>query len=262
MTVPLISLAEPFFLKVLDLINQPATTSDHLPQLQRNLMADLQAIEQKVNSGVASVSTGEWLSLKRVLIYWADEVLTTHMTDWENFVLEQEYYGEKNRAWKFFVEAEQCLPTGSSEAAEFFYLAIVLGFKGDIEGAFKYELNSELPGKKTDINEARRYWAAQVQRRIRHEASGDLQGEPLEGDVEPLAGDGVLKSALAALLLGTLALVVVAGWWLVEVAVKEKEATLIESDDQAASERLIDHDSSSASTLSNATRVAVSIASR
>lgn len=262
MTVPLISLAEPFFLKVLDLINQPATTSDHLPQLQRNLMADLQAIEQKVNSGVASVSTGEWLSLKRVLIYWADEVLTTHMTDWENFVLEQEYYGEKNRAWKFFVEAEQCLPTGSSEAAEFFYLAIVLGFKGDIEGAFKYELNSELPGKKTDINEARRYWAAQVQRRIRHEASGDLQGEPLEGDVEPLAGDGVLKSALAALLLGTLALVVVAGWWLVKVADKEKEAALFESDEQAASDRLIDHDSSSASTLSNATRVAVSIASR
>jgi type VI protein secretion system component VasF len=238
MTVPLISLAEPFFLKVLDLINQPATTSDHLPQLQRNLMADLQAIEQKVNSGVASVSTGEWLSLKRVLIYWADEVLTTHMTDWENFVLEQEYYGEKNRAWKFFVEAEQCLPTGSSEAAEFFYLAIVLGFKGDIEGAFKYELNGELPGKKTDIHEARRYWAAQVQRRIRHEASADLQGEPLEGDVEPLAGDGVLKSALAALLLGALALVVVGGWWLVEVAIK-KETTAVESEDQAAYHGLI-----------------------
>lgn len=243
MTVPLIGLAEPFFLKVLDLINQPATTSDHLPQLQRNLMADLQAIEQKVNSGMASVSTGEWLSLKRVLIYWADEVLTTHMTDWENFVLEQEYFGEKNRAWKFFVEAEQCLPTGSSEAAEFFYLAIVLGFKGDIEGAFKYELNSDLPGKKTDINEARRYWAAQVQRRIRHEASGDLQGEPLEGDVEPLAGDGVLKTALASLLVSTLVLAVVGGWWLVEVAIREKEASASESVEEAANHELFDHDS-------------------
>jgi type VI protein secretion system component VasF len=243
MTVPLIGLAEPFFLKVLDLINQPATTSDHLPQLQRNLMADLQAIEQKVNSGMASVSTGEWLSLKRVLIYWADEVLTTHMTDWENFVLEQEYFGEKNRAWKFFVEAEQCLPTGSSEAAEFFYLAIVLGFKGDIEGAFKYELNSDLPGKKTDINEARRYWAAQVQRRIRHESSGDLQGEPLEGDVEPLAGDGVLKTALASLLVATLALAVVGGWWLVEVAIREKEAAPSESIDEAANHEMFHHDS-------------------
>ena len=234
MTVPLISLAEPFFLKVLDLVNQPATTSDHLPQLQRNLMADLQAIEQKVNSGMTSVATGEWQSLKRILIYWADEVLTTHMTDWENFVLEQEYYGERNRAWKFFVEAEQCLPTGSSEAAEFFYLAIALGFKGDIEGAFKHELNSDLPGKKNDIHEARRYWAAQVQRRIRHESSGDLQGEPLEGDVEPLAGDGVFKSALAALLLATLAFVVVAGWWLVNEADVQTEASTGEEEENAS----------------------------
>jgi len=234
MTVPLISLAEPFFLKVLDLINQSATTSDHLPQLQRNLMADLQAIEQKVNSGMTSITTGEWQSLKRVLIYWADEVLTTHMTDWENFVLEQEYYGERNRAWKFFVEAEQCLPTGSSEAAEFFYLAIALGFKGDIEGAFKHELNSELPGKKSDIHEARRYWAVQVQRRIRHESSGDLQGEPLEGDVEPFAGDGMFKSALAALLLATLALVVVTGWWLVNVADRQTEPASNEEDEDAS----------------------------
>lgn len=233
MTVPLICLAEPFFLKVLDLVNKPANNADQLPQLQRNLMADLQAIEQKVISGIASVSTGEWQSLKRVLIYWADENLTTHFANWENFVLEQEYYQEKNRAWKFFVEAEQCLPTGSSEAAEFFYLAVALGFKGDIEGAFKYELNADLPGKKTDINEARRYWAAQLQRRIRHESTVDLQGEPLEGDVEPLIGHGILKSALAAFLFGTLALVVTGGWWLMKVAGTPKD-TPAESDDHAA----------------------------
>ena len=233
MTVPIISLAEPFFLKVLDLVNQPATGPDQLPQLQRHLTADLQAIEQKVNSGIASVSSGEWQSLKRVLIYWADEILTTHVTDWQNYVLEQEYFGEKNRAWKFFVEAEQCLPTGSSEAAELFYLAVVLGFKGDIEGAFKHELNTDLPGKKSDINEARRFWAAQVQRRIRHEASGDLQGEPLEGNVEPLAGGGVLKAGFAAFLLGTLALIVVSGWWLLQEASKKQESAPDESLDEA-----------------------------
>jgi type VI protein secretion system component VasF len=214
MSIPLISLAEPFFLKVLGLVNQPAASPDQLPQLQRHLTADLQAIEQKVASGVASVSQGEWQSLKRVLIYWADEVLTTHVPDWQNYVLEQEYYGEKNRAWKFYVEAENCVPTGSSEAAELFYLAVVLGFNGDIEGAFKYELNKELPGKKSDLNEARRYWAAQLQRRIRHEGSGDIQGEPLEGNVEPLSGSGVLTAAIASFLIGTLSLLIVVGWWL------------------------------------------------
>lgn len=233
MTVPLISLAEPFFLKVLDLVNQPASSSDQLPQLQRLLTADLQAIEQKVVSGIATVSAGEWQSLKRVMIYWADEILTTHVPDWQNFVLEQEYYGEKNRAWKFYVEAEQCLPTGSSEAAELFYLAVVLGFKGDIEGAFKYELGTELPGKKSDVNEARRYWAAQVQRRIRHEAAADLQGEPLEGNVEPIAGGGVRKAAFASFLIGTLALTIVLGWWLHDSGRQKKTPPPAESGDKA-----------------------------
>jgi len=233
MTVPLISLAEPFFLKVLDLVNQPASSPDQLPQLQRQLTADLQAIEQKVISGIAAVSTGEWQSLKRVLIYWADEILTTHVPDWQNFVLEQEYYGEKNRAWKFYVEAEQCLPTGSSEAAELFYLAVVLGFKGDIEGAFKYELGTELPGKKSDVNEARRYWAAQVQRRIRHESSGDLQGEPLEGNVQPLAGGKVLKAAVASFLIGSLTLIIVVGWWVLHSSGSKKGPQPSKSVDEA-----------------------------
>jgi Type VI secretion system protein DotU len=214
MTTPVLHLAEPFFLKVLGLVNQPAAGADQLPLLQRNLTADLQAIEQKVASGVASISQGEWQSLKRVLIYWADEVLTTHVPDWQNYVLEQEYYGEKNRAWKFYVEGENCVPTGSSETAELFYLAIVLGFVGDIEGAFKYELNKELPGKKTDLTEARRYWAAQLQRRIRHESSGDIQGEPLEGDVEPLSGSGVFTAALATFLIAALSLLLALVWTL------------------------------------------------
>ncbi len=214
MSTSVISLAEPFFLKVLALVNQPASDPDLLPQLQRQLTADLQAIEQKVASGVAGVSGGEWQSLKRVLIYWADEVLTAHITDWENYVLEQEYYGEKNRAWKFYVEAEQCVPTGSPEAAEMFYLAAVLGFTGDLEGAFKFELGKELPGNKSDLSESRKYWAAQLQRRIRHESAGDIQGEPLEGDVEPLHSDGVLKAGFGTFLVSTLGLMIVVGWWL------------------------------------------------
>ncbi len=214
MSTSVIRLAEPFFQKVLSLVNQPASDPEQLPQLQRHLTADLQAIEQKVASGVAGVSAGEWQSLKRVLIYWADEVLTTHIPEWENFVLEHEYFGEKNRAWKFYVEAEQCVPTGSPEAAELFYLAMVLGFTGDLEGAFKYEMQKELPGRKADLAESRKYYAAQMQRRIRHESAGDIQGEPLEGDVEPLHSDGVLKAGLGTFILSCLALMIVVGWYL------------------------------------------------
>jgi hypothetical protein len=211
MTVPVINLAEPFFLKVLQLINQPLAGSEPLAKLQRQLSIDLQAIEQKVHSSASTVSSGEWQSLKRVLVYWADEVLTRHADDWQDYTLEHEYYGEKNRAWKFYVEAENCLPTASSETAELFYLAIVLGFVGDIEGAFRHVLEKEMPGRKTDPVDARRVWTMDLQRRILHQSSTDIQGEPLEKNVEPLSGDGLRKSAIAAFLISALVLLIVTG---------------------------------------------------
>jgi len=214
MAIPLISLAEPFFIKVLQLINHPFGGSDQLPKLQRQLSADLQAIEQKVHSGNSTVSSGEWQSLKRVLIYWADEVLTNHVPDWQDYVLEQEYYGERNRAWKFYTEAEECVPTGSSEVAELFYLALVLGFVGDLEGAFRQVLGKELPGKKSDPAEARRAWAMDLQRRILHKSTGELQGEPLETNVQPLQSEDMGKFTLAAFLISGLFLTIVVGMWM------------------------------------------------
>jgi len=234
MTVPVINLAEPFFLKVLQLINQPLAGSDQLAKLQKQLSIDLQAIEQKVHSGASTVSSGEWQSLKRVLIYWADEVLTRHVDDWQDYVLEHEYYGERNRAWKFYVEAETCIPTASSETAELFYLAVVLGFVGDIEGAFRHVLEKEMPGRKTDPVEARRVWAMDLQRRILHQASSDLQGEPLEKNVEPLGGDGFRKSAMAAFFISALALIVVTGWWMLNK--KEKSVSTAENTSRSTSD--------------------------
>jgi len=208
-----ISLAEPFFLKVLGLLEQAAPDGQQLHKLQRQLTADLQAIEQKVNSGlVGGISAGEWMTIKRVLVYWADEVLTNHIRDWDDYTLEQEYFGEQNRAWKFYVEGEEAVPTAGSEVAELFYLAIVLGFVGDIEDAFKEELRTDMPGGHQDENEARRYWATQLQRRIRHESPGDIQGEPLEGDVEPLSTGGFWKSGMAALMITSLIFLIVLCW--------------------------------------------------
>jgi len=126
--------------------------------------------------------------------------------------LEQEYYGEQNRAWKFYIEGEEAIPTGSSDIAEIFYLAIVLGFEGDIEDAFKEELRIEMPGGHQDEVAARRHWAMQLQRRIRHEAQGDIQGEPLDGDVEPLASPMFFTTSLALFLISLLIFIIVLGW--------------------------------------------------
>ncbi len=203
--------AEPFFLKVLAVLGCDAPDNQQLHKLQRQLSADLQAIEQKVNSGIAGISSGEWLTIKRVLIYWADEVLTDHIRDWDDYTLEQEYFGEKHRAWKFYVEGEEAIPTSGSDVAEIFYLAAVLGFCGDIEDAFREELRQEMPGGHQDKTEARRYWITQLQRLLRHESSGDIQGEPLEGDVAPLDSVMFWQAGFATLLISTLLFLITLG---------------------------------------------------
>lgn len=208
MATSIITLSEPFFLKVLGLLDQEAPDTGLLQKLQRQLTADLQAIEQKVNSGYAGISSGEWLTAKRVLVYWADEVLTRHIRDWDDYTLEQEYFGEQNRAWKFYVEGEEAVPTSGGEVAELFYLAIVLGFVGDIEDAFKEELRTAMPGGHQDEAEARRYWARQLQKRIRHESAAAIQGEPLEGNIDPLSSTTLWKAGLAAMVISVLLFVV------------------------------------------------------
>lgn len=207
-----INLTEPFFLKVLRLLEVGAPDESALIRVQRQLTSDIQAIQQQVNSGIAGLSAGEWETIKRVLVYWADEVLTASIQDWDDHTLEQEYYGEQNRAWKFYLEGENSIPTGSSDVAEIFYLAIVLGFEGDIEDAFKEELRKEMPGGHRDEVAARHHWAMQLQRRIRHEAAGDIQGEPLDGDVEPLTSPAFFTTSLAIFLVSLLIFIIVF-WW-------------------------------------------------
>ncbi|MCA9047207.1 MAG: DotU family type IV/VI secretion system protein [Planctomycetaceae bacterium] len=213
MSQSIISLAEPFFLKVLGLLErEPPDDEDHLRRLQRQLTADIQAIQAQVNAGAVSVSGGEWETIKRVLIYWADEVLTRHIRDWADFTLEHQYYGSKHRAWKFYVEGEEAIPTAGSEVAELFYLAMVLGFEGDIEGAFRDELQKDMPGGHQEESAARKYWAGQLQRRIRYDASSEIQGEPLEGNVDPLPSPVFWRASLAFFLIALLLFVIVLGW--------------------------------------------------
>ena len=216
MTTSVISLAEPFFLKVLGVLDQPIREDHELHKLQRRLTADLQAIEQRVNAATVPVSQGDWQTIKRVLVYWADEVLTSALQNWDDYTLEQEYFGEQNRAWKFYVEGEEKISTSGGEVAEFFYLAIVLGFIGDIEDAFTEELKAPMPGGRQDEHEARRYWARQLQSRIQQHPLGSIQGEPLEGDVEPLSSNKAWQTGLAAFLIALLMFLITLGWNLQE----------------------------------------------
>lgn len=214
MAESIIALAEPFFLKSLSLVGDKK--NDHtadLPRLQKELSGELQSIEQKVLSGELRVTTAEWQSLKEALVYWVDEILTHHFSEWQNYVLEHEYFKQKNRAWKFYVEGEKYLVTGTEDAAEVFYLAVALGFVGDIQGAFNMVMKKEMPGNTKDADEARVTWARQLQGRLRQQQSRDLQEQRLEGDAGPIDGNATLTYASAAFTIMTLCFLVLLSWY-------------------------------------------------
>jgi hypothetical protein len=213
MSRSLVRLAEPFFLKVLALVNQPGNCSpEELENLQRKLMADLQSIESRL---LADQPTGspDWEVGKRLLIYWADEVLTLRFPDWQDLVLEHRYFEEKNRAWKFFLEAEEGIPRSSGGLPELAYLSVVLGFEGDLEEAFR-RLQRDLPGNSHDIAEARRAWTRQLQRLIQMDVVDGPEPKPLEGSAEPLAGETTFTIAIASFILSAILLIVTVVWWL------------------------------------------------
>jgi type VI protein secretion system component VasF len=214
MPTSVVRLAEPFFLKVLGLINQPASSGSSLSDLRTELTTDLKKIEDKIRDGGLSLRPGEWEAFRRILVYWADEVLTVHTSgEWQEYVLEYGFYRERNRAWKFYTEAETNIPAGNSELSEVVYLALVLGFEGDIEDAFRNHLSQPLPGGRSDPAEARRYWASLLQGRLRHEVSRDLQGEPLHGTNEPIDEGETLTTAFTVFLISLLCLLITVGWY-------------------------------------------------
>jgi len=214
MPTSVVRLAEPFFLKVLGLINQPASSGSSLSDLRTELTTDLKKIEDKIRDGGLSLRPGEWEAFRRILVYWADEVLTVHTSgEWQEYVLEYVFYRERNRAWKFYTEAETNIPAGNSELSEVVYLALVLGFEGDIEDAFRNHLSQPLPGGRSDPAEARRYWASLLQGRLRHEVSRDLQGEPLHGTNEPIDEGETLTTAFTVFLISLLCLLIAVGWY-------------------------------------------------
>ncbi len=207
MTPEFSKLFDPIFQVVLGLVQR----------LQRGEGADLVAERTEIRTLIdeaqksaaetsSRVSRENFELAKRGLIYWIDEVITEAAPAWKDIILEWEYYDERERASKFYVEGELKARHASPDVAEVWYLALALGFKGDIRYAFKTALNRDLPGGTNDADEARRIWARELGRRIRDSRSPDLDGEPIQGEVAPLRGRMLLQIALALVFVLSLSL--------------------------------------------------------
>ncbi len=146
--------------------------------------------------------------VRRALIYWVDEVLTLAQAEWKDMTLEFDYFGEKNRAWRFFEYGERAARVSSSDVIETWYLCLVLGFEGDIGEAFREHLHQPLPGGSSTSSAARHAWATELARLIRKPTLPELSGEPVTGGVEPLIGSTWLQTMAACLFVVSVGFVV------------------------------------------------------
>jgi type VI secretion system protein ImpK len=78
-----------------------------------------------------------WLGIRYALACWVDEILTLHSSwgpDWQNHILEESLYGTRDRAWNFWAQARRAQARPGLDAAEAYYLCVMLGFRGEGPG--------------------------------------------------------------------------------------------------------------------------------
>lgn len=211
MTPEFSNLVDPVFQRVLSLLDRLQAGERPELQTERNeIRNEIEEAEKTASAPGSRVRLDDFRMAKEALVYWTDEVLTDAWPDWKDVLLEVEYYGPpRKRAWKFYVVGEQQARHASPDVAEVWYLALVMGFHGDIRDAFRTHLNREMPGGVEDEKEARRIWIRQLEKRIRPSTSAEMAGEPLYGHVAPLYGGTILTTGLlvCTFLLGLLGVI-------------------------------------------------------
>jgi len=201
MTPEFAQLVEPIIQSVLTTVRQIERGTPVQLELERDRIRDrLLEAEREAVAGSARIGAEQFELAKKCLVYWADEVLTYAAEDWKNITLEFDFYNTHDHAWKFYVEGETQARHSSPDIVELWYLAMALGFRGDIRDAFKNHLKRDMPGNAANPDDARHAWARELEARIRHNQPPDLAGEPLVGHVNPLSGRTWLNVALVVLL--------------------------------------------------------------
>ena len=201
-------LVNPIIRRTIDLVDRIRVGSAELKETRGDLKAMLDQAERQAAAPGSRVAESEWKLSKRVLVFWLDEVLTTANPQWQSITLEWEYYGSRDRAWRFYYDWETEAKKSSPNVAELWYLCLVLGFEGDIGNAFSEHLNSPIPIG-ISPEDFRRQWASDLSRLIAPLEARTLEKIPLQGTIEPLVWDARLWDAVrwaAVLLVITLVL--------------------------------------------------------
>ena len=81
-----------------------------------------------------SIRADQFLGIRYALVCWLDEIFildSPWQDQWSERSLEVDLYGCRDRAWKFWEQAERASARRSTDALEVFYLCVMLGFRGN-----------------------------------------------------------------------------------------------------------------------------------
>jgi type VI secretion system protein ImpK len=199
MTPEFSNLVNPTFNYVLDLAERIERREPVDLKFERDrIRSELDDAEMSARSPQHPVKEEDFELAKRALVFWADDVLTMATVNdeqpWAGQTLEREIYGERERAIRFYEDAEKRARRANPDVLEVFYLAMVLGFRGDILDAFR-RMGKPFPPEVSE-EEARAQWGAELARQIPQRQTKDLPAPALGGDVRPLWGAEMLRTAV------------------------------------------------------------------
>lgn len=198
MTPEFASLVNPTLHYVLDLANRLKNSEQVDMKLERyRIREELQRAQENASRVAGKVRPADFELARQVLVCWTDEVLTNAYPAWQEATLEWEYFNTQDRAWNFYVVGETKARNASGDVIELWYLALVLGFEGDIEDGFAKMNRNDFPPAGVDDKVARQLWAKELERQIpRRQSLGELAKPALTCNVLPLRGAAFFVTTL------------------------------------------------------------------
>jgi type VI secretion system protein ImpK len=145
MTDDFAGLVTPVFRHVIQLLRR--IDQGECPDLEPERVKVVALLEEAGRQARARAQLAYDFALARhALVYWVDEVLInapwSHSPTWQNRILEWQYFRERNRAERFYEEADKALRLVNTDPIETFHLCVAMGFRGkyddDPEGLFRW----------------------------------------------------------------------------------------------------------------------------
>ncbi|HWY86960.1 MAG TPA: DotU family type IV/VI secretion system protein [Gemmataceae bacterium] len=87
-----------------------------------------------VGASIRARQSDQFLGIRYALVCWLDEIFildSPWQDQWSERSLEVDLYACRDRAWKFWEQADRAATRPSTDALEVFFLCVMLGFRGD-----------------------------------------------------------------------------------------------------------------------------------